>query len=80
MLCFFYWVYLKLLRNSKHKNLVAGAIVVTAIAYLVSLFFQNPLHSSLYYADFFWFILLDFVCNSVFQRKSKGREDLYPKT
>lgn len=53
MLCFFYWVYLKLLQNRKHKNLVAGAIGITALAYLISLFFQNPMHSSMYYADFF---------------------------
>ena len=53
MLCFFYWLYLKVLRDPRHKKLVVAAIFVTALAYLISLFFQDPLHSSLYYADFF---------------------------
>ncbi|UJH66713.1 hypothetical protein [Allomuricauda sp. SCSIO 65647] len=52
MLCFFYWVYFTLLRNAKHKKYMAIVVTITALAYLINLFFENPLHSSLYYADF----------------------------
>ena len=51
MLCFFFWLYLQLIHKRKHRKYIKIAIGLTALAYVVSLFFQDPLHSSLYYAD-----------------------------
>ncbi len=52
---FFYgyllWLYFKLLQQKWHQNLVRIFAVIMGLAYGVSLFFQDPLHSDLYFAD-----------------------------
>lgn len=51
---FFYtyllWLYYKLLKR-QHKNLIRFFAVVLTLGYAVSLFFQDPFHSGLYFAD-----------------------------
>ncbi len=48
---YFFWLYHTLFKTQMHRSVILFGAILTAIAYLISLFFQNPLHSNLYYAD-----------------------------
>lgn len=48
---YIFWLYVKLVRNPFHKQLINGLIILTFLSYGVSLFFQDPFHSNLFYAD-----------------------------
>lgn len=52
---FFYgyllWVYYKLLKQRRQQDLIRIFAVILLLAYGVSLFFQDPFHSGLYFAD-----------------------------
>lgn len=76
MLSFFFWLYLKFIHKKAHRKYVIIAIIITALSYLVSLFFQNPLHSSLYYADIMASFTL-ILCIALYfkERKWEGKLD-----
>lgn len=48
---FFFYIYWKVLQIKKHKRWVVYGGLISLLAYLISLFFQDPLHMNLYYAD-----------------------------
>jgi len=48
---YLFWLYYKVVKARRHKNSIIIAALLTFISYGVSLFFQDPFHSSLYYAD-----------------------------
>lgn len=48
---FFYYIYWRMLKVDKHRNWVKYGAVISILTYVVSLFFQDPLHMNLYYAN-----------------------------
>lgn len=48
---YLYWLYFQLLKNKRQHLLIKIFAGATFIAYCISLFFQNPFHSGLYFAD-----------------------------
>ncbi len=46
-----FWLYHKVVKIKTYRLTILIGAVVTALSYLVSLFFQDPLHSGLFYAD-----------------------------
>ncbi|MBO0329163.1 hypothetical protein [[Muricauda] lutisoli] len=48
---FYYYIYWHVLKVKKHKAWVLYGAFISILAFMVSLFFQNPFHVSLYYAD-----------------------------
>lgn len=48
---FFYYIYWRVLKIAKHKKWVKYGTIIAMLSYVVSLFFQDPLHMNLYYAD-----------------------------
>lgn len=48
---FFYYIYWKVLKIDKYKNWVRYGAGISMLAYAISLFFQDPLHMNLHYAD-----------------------------
>ncbi|WP_420320053.1 hypothetical protein [Flagellimonas sp.] len=67
--CFFYYIYFNILKNKKHKVRVKYAAVSALIGYVVSLFFQNPFHIGLYYADLVASIVLLYAIGLYFIEK-----------
>ncbi|MEE1963040.1 hypothetical protein V1387_10115 [Allomuricauda taeanensis] len=55
---FFYYIYWRILKGDKHRNWVRYGACISMLAYAVSLFFQDPLHMNLYYADLIASIIL----------------------
>ena len=47
---FFYWVYYKVLKKNKHKNIIRWGSIVIFLSFLISLIFQDPFHTALFYA------------------------------
>lgn len=62
MLSFFSWVYYRVLKKHAHKTLVRWGSFIVLSTYLISCFFQNPLHTGLFYskalASFFLILLV----------------------
>lgn len=48
---FFYYIYWRMVQNKKHKKWIKIGALASISSYVISLFFQNPLYSNLYYAD-----------------------------
>lgn len=48
---YIFWLYLKVVRNNTFRMIIKWAIGTTFLSYGISLFFQDPFHSNLYYAD-----------------------------
>ena len=48
---YFFWVYHEMIKRKNFRKLIKSMVVITYLTYGVSLFFQDPFHSDLYYAD-----------------------------
>ena len=48
---FFSWVYYQVLKKNNHKKIVRWGSLTVLFSYLISCFFQNPLHTGLFYAE-----------------------------
>lgn len=48
---YLFWLYHRLIRRKNHQRLVKIGVAACLLSYVVTLFFLNPLHSDLYYAD-----------------------------
>ncbi len=48
---FFYYIYSQVLQQAKHKKWVVIGAGLSLMSYIISLFFQDPFYSNLYYAD-----------------------------
>jgi hypothetical protein len=48
---YFYYVYWKLIHHRSYKNWVSGLSIIAITSFFVSCIFQNPMHTSLYYAN-----------------------------
>lgn len=48
---FFYYIYWTVLKRTRNRGLVKYGALVSLLGYVISLFFQDPFHSNLYYAD-----------------------------
>jgi len=48
---FFYYIYWRVVKQKKHKDWIKIGAAVSLSSYLISLFFQDPFYSNLYYAD-----------------------------
>jgi len=46
-----FWLYHEVIKNKKSRKMVKVGAILTFSSYLISLFFQDPFHSDLYYAD-----------------------------
>lgn len=57
---FYYYIYWQVLKVEKHKSWVFIGALVSLLVFVASLFFQNPFHMSLYYADIVSSIILLF--------------------
>jgi len=63
---FFYYIYWYAVKQKKYKNWIKIGAAVSLSSYIISLFFQDPFYSNLYYADLvasmilLWSILLYF--------------------
>lgn len=74
MLYFFYSLYFKTLKSQKFKRIFVALIIFTALAYVISLFFQDPLHSTLYYADFVAsYTLITVIIFYLIEKKKEGK-------
>ncbi|MGW9687074.1 hypothetical protein [Flagellimonas sp. 2504JD1-5] len=69
--CFFYYIYINILKNKKHKVRVKYAAILALLGYVISLFFQNPFHIGLYYADLVASIVLLYAIGLYFIEKRK---------
>jgi len=58
---FFYYIYWRMVQNKKHKRWIKIGALASIACYLISLFFQDPFYSNLYYADMIasWILLLN---------------------
>ena len=68
---YLFWLYYKILRQGKHRRLLLALGLLTIMAYAVSLFFQDPFHSNLYYADTFCSLALLILIGCHFSELSK---------
>ncbi|MEM9647056.1 MAG: hypothetical protein AAF969_01150, partial [Bacteroidota bacterium] len=48
---FFFFIYWRTLKTPKYKMIVKMGAAISLAAYIISVFFQNPFHINLYYAD-----------------------------
>ncbi|WP_420601557.1 hypothetical protein [Flagellimonas sp.] len=70
---FFYYIYWNVLKKAAHKKWLKYGIIISLLSYVVSLFFQNPFHKSLYYADLVASITL--ILAIILYFKEKGIEE-----
>lgn len=75
---FFYWVYWKTYGLRKHKEWIKYSSALVVSAYVTSLFFQNPFHTNLYYADLVGSMVLLFAIYLYYQEK-QTEENPYPQ-
>ncbi|TAI49515.1 hypothetical protein [Flagellimonas allohymeniacidonis] len=74
---FFYWVYWKTVVTAKHKTWIKYGAIITFVAYLVSLFFQDPFHTNLYYADLVGSLVLLFAIY-IYAKEKRADKSAYP--
>lgn len=74
---FFYYIYWVVLKTSELRNLIKYGALLSMGGYIISLFFQNPFHSSLYYADLVASIVLLF-CIYIYFKEKKKEVNAYP--
>lgn len=74
---FFFYIYWTTLKKTKHKKWVKLGAMVSATGYVMSMFFQDPFHINLYYADIVasLFLLLGIV---FYFKEKKEEKDAYP--
>lgn len=48
---FFSWVYYQVLKKNSHKNTVSWGSLAILASYFISSFFQDPLHTGLFYSE-----------------------------
>jgi hypothetical protein len=75
---FFYWVYWKTLKNKSSKKMIKYGAYLCSLSYLVSIFFQNPLHRQLDYAHIVGSFILIFAIILYFKEK-KSEDNPYPQ-
>ncbi|NDV16268.1 hypothetical protein GO009_09540 [Muricauda sp. TY007] len=75
---FFYYIYWRVLKVQKHKSWVKYGALVGVLAYIISLIFQNPFHTNLYYADLVASIVL-LVDISLYFKEKKRETNPYPQ-
>lgn len=68
---FYFYIYWEVLKNPKYKKWVVYGTYASMLGYVVSLFFQDPLHATLYYADLGAAFLLLIFIGLYFQEKRK---------
>ncbi len=68
---FFFYIYWKILKNPRYKNWVVYGTIASILGYVISLFFQDPLHANLYYADLGASLLLLAFIGLYFKEKRK---------
>lgn len=73
---FFYYIYWRMLKMDKHKNWVKYGAIISMLAYMVSLFFQDPFHMNLYYANLVASMVL-LVDIALYFEEKKG-EEVFP--
>ncbi|AEM69539.1 hypothetical protein Murru_0485 [Allomuricauda ruestringensis DSM 13258] len=74
---FFYYIYWRMVQNKKHKKWIKIGALASISSYVISLFFQNPLYSNLYYADMIASFILLFNIWLYFKEK-RSEPTLYP--
>lgn len=74
---FFYYIYWTVLKQPKHRDIVKKGAFVSLSGYLISVFFQDPLHSNLYYADLIASIVL-ILCVWMYFKEKRNEESSYP--
>ena len=74
---FFFYIYWNVLQSKKHKRWVVYGGMVSFFSYLISLFFQDPLHMNLYYADLIASMVLLFDIG-LYVREKRCEEATYP--
>ena len=50
-LAYIFWLYYKVVHDKKNKKIIKIGAIVTFLSYGISVFFQDPFHSNLFYAD-----------------------------
>lgn len=74
---FFFYIYWKTLKNPIHQKWFKLGIFITSGAYFLSLFFHDPFHGNLYYADLVASLVLLFAIALYFKEKITETND-YP--
>ncbi|GLU44004.1 hypothetical protein [Allomuricauda sp. NBRC 101325] len=74
---FFYHVYWQILQLEKHKKWVVYGVFTSILAFSISLFFQNPFHISLYYADIISSLIL-LICIGLYIHEKRTDKEKYP--
>ena len=69
---FFYYIYWRIVQNKKYKEWIKIGAGICLASYIVSLFFQDPFYSNLYYADLIASMIL--LVNIGFYFKEKWME------
>lgn len=75
---YFYDVYIKVVNNKKYKKWIKIGAMVCGLSFLISLLFQDPLHTNLYYAEFLGSLILIMAIGLYFKEKT-GELGSYPK-
>ncbi len=75
---FLYYIYWRVLTIEKHKNWIKYVTATSLLGYMVSLFFQDPFHMNLYYADLLASLLLLFVI-TIYFREQRLAQAAYPR-
>ncbi|WP_285652798.1 hypothetical protein [Allomuricauda sp. NBRC 101325] len=75
---FFYRIYWDVLKQKKNKNWVKYSGIVGITSYFISIFFQNPLHTNLYYADLIASIVL-LIAIALYIKEKRMEENPYPQ-
>lgn len=70
---FFYYIYWRVLKNEKHRKWVKHGTVISMSVYVISLFFQDPFHMNLYYADLVASMVLLTIIGLYFKEKKERR-------
>ncbi|NDV16269.1 hypothetical protein GO009_09545 [Muricauda sp. TY007] len=74
---FFYYIYWRMVKKQEHKKWIKMGALGSTVAYAISLFFQNPFYSNLYYADMIASFILLFNIWLYFKEK-RGEPTPYP--
>ncbi len=75
---FFYYIYWRVLKNEKHRKWVKHGTVISMSVYVISLFFQDPFHMNLYYADLVASMVLLTIIGLYFKEKKNEGFSPYP--
>ncbi|WP_222984799.1 hypothetical protein [Flagellimonas meishanensis] len=75
---FFYWVYWKTLKSVHYKKWVKYGVGMMLASYIISLFYQNPFYTGLYYADIVGAVVL-LICVILYLKEKKEEANPYPQ-